>query len=51
MTLVRFAGAKYSGTYEIPQGITKIAEDSFYHCSNLTGITIPGRFRHSEAGS
>ena len=41
MTLVRFAGAKYSGTYEIPQGITKIAEDSFYHCSNLTGITIP----------
>lgn len=31
----------FSGTYNIPYGVTTIGEDAFSHCKNLTHIEIP----------
>ncbi|HEX3025910.1 MAG TPA: leucine-rich repeat domain-containing protein, partial [Clostridia bacterium] len=39
-TLVRCPVGK-SGTYEIPNGIVRMDESSFFGCTGLTGVTIP----------
>ena len=40
-TLLIQAPRAMSGNYIIPNGVTSIGEDAFYHCSSLTSITIP----------
>lgn len=40
-TLIQFPNGYY-GSYDIPDGITSIAEDAFLSCDALTSITIPG---------
>ena len=40
MTLIRYANLKGFLPYEIPEGITRIAEDAFI-CCNRTAVTIP----------
>lgn len=40
-TLIQCPGAK-SGTYAVPNGVTRIGASAFYSCSSLTAVTIPG---------
>jgi hypothetical protein len=39
-TLIQYPGGK-TGIYAIPDNISSIESDAFYHCSYLTAITIP----------
>ncbi len=39
-TLIQYPGS-LRGNYTIPGRVTTIAYEAFYHCTNLTGITIP----------
>ncbi len=52
-TLIQFPGAK-SGTYTIPNTVTKIESAAFEYCTGLTSINIPINVRsigsHSFAG-
>lgn len=38
--LIQYPEGK-TGAYTIPSGITSIANEAFYYCTNLTGVVIP----------
>jgi hypothetical protein len=40
MTLLAYPGG-LGGSYAVPGSVTNIADDAFYDCAGLTGITIP----------
>jgi hypothetical protein len=39
-TLIQYPEGK-TGAYSIPGGVTSIANEAFYYCTNLTGVVIP----------
>ena len=39
-TLLEFPGG-LGGSYSIPNSVTRIGDDAFYHCWSLTNVTIP----------
>ena len=39
--LVRYLPGAKSGDYEVPAGVTEIADEAFSGCGNLTGVTLP----------
>ena len=40
-TLIQYAVGKEDTTFEIPNGVTNIADGAFVYCSNLTSVVIP----------
>jgi hypothetical protein len=41
IVLIQYPAKKEDKTYSIPEGVTKINDYAFCHCSGLTSITIP----------
>jgi BspA type Leucine rich repeat region (6 copies) len=39
-TLIQYPEGR-TGAYDIPDGVTSIADEAFYFCTNLTGVVIP----------
>lgn len=39
--LVRYPKGKTEDSYQIPDGVTKIGNDAFWGCKNLTSVTMP----------
>ena len=46
-TLIQCPAAK-SGSYAIPNGVTRIEKSAFYNCTNLTSVTIPNSVKIIE---
>ena len=44
-TKLIFASAAISGNYVVPSSVKTISDYAFWHCSNLTGITLPEGLR------
>ncbi len=48
--LIQYPGGKY-GSYSIPDGVTIIRNNAFWHCDGLTGVTIPNSVTTIGGGS
>ena len=35
----------FTGNYAVPKGVTNIADEAFWSCGGVTGVTIPGSVR------
>jgi|GEM_PF-2422317 len=46
-TLILYPSAK-SGSYAIPDGVTRIEKSAFFNCTNLTSVTIPNSVKIIE---
>ena len=46
-TLIQCPAAK-SGSYAIPNGVTRIEKSAFFNCTNLTSVTIPNSVKIIE---